>query len=211
MHADTAPALDQLATPVLWLDADGRIAGANRPARWLGGPARLPGPPAAGARSRGRCPGAGAGRTARREFARLRRVPMVFPGGGPARFADLLLSRREDGGWWLEAQPVDEFPPARIRRWRCPRRCRWPRSTRPRAAQSAGRDQGRGAVAGAAHARSRIRPRANSPAWIEAEVGRPPRCSTACSPTPARPFELLNIHAVLERVLRLAENDAGWR
>ena len=23
MHADTAPALDQLATPVLWLDADG--------------------------------------------------------------------------------------------------------------------------------------------------------------------------------------------
>jgi len=30
------------------------------------------------------------------------------------------------------------------------------------------------------------------------------------SPAPARPFEALNIHAVLERVLRLAESDAGW-
>jgi two-component system nitrogen regulation sensor histidine kinase GlnL len=30
------------------------------------------------------------------------------------------------------------------------------------------------------------------------------------APAPARPFEPLNIHAVLERVLRLAESDAGW-
>ena len=30
------------------------------------------------------------------------------------------------------------------------------------------------------------------------------------SPTPAQPHEPLNIHAVLERVLRLAEADAGW-
>jgi len=30
------------------------------------------------------------------------------------------------------------------------------------------------------------------------------------SPLPPRPHAPLNIHAVLERVLRLAENDAGW-
>ena len=30
------------------------------------------------------------------------------------------------------------------------------------------------------------------------------------TPAPARPHESLNIHVVLERVLRLAENDAGW-
>ena len=30
------------------------------------------------------------------------------------------------------------------------------------------------------------------------------------SPEPARPFEPMNIHLVLERVLRLAESDAGW-
>ena len=46
---------------------------------------------------------------------------------------------------------------------------------------------------------------------IEAEVGRlATLLDRLLSPTPARPFEALNIHAVLERVLRLAENDAGW-
>src|SRR5690606_10966679 len=30
------------------------------------------------------------------------------------------------------------------------------------------------------------------------------------SPAPPRPHATLNIHAVLERVLRLAESDAGW-
>src|SRR5688572_31845996 len=29
---------------------------------------------------------------------------------GEECFADLWLSRREDGGWLLEAHPVDEFP-----------------------------------------------------------------------------------------------------
>ncbi|MBO7942359.1 hypothetical protein JTP77_041635, partial [Streptomyces sp. S9] len=31
-------------------------------------------------------------------------------GDGEERFADLWLSRRDDGGWLLEAHPVDEFP-----------------------------------------------------------------------------------------------------
>ena len=112
MHADTAPALDQLATPVLWLDADGCIAGANPAcARWLGvGLRRLPGLPLPALEAEGDALARALAEPPGREFARLRRVPMAFPGGGPARFADLLLSRREDGGWWLEAQPVDEFP-----------------------------------------------------------------------------------------------------
>jgi len=36
------------------------------------------------------------------------------------------------------------------------------------------------------------------------------RFPSCLSPSPARAFEPLNIHAVLERVLRLAESDAGW-
>src|SRR5690606_23331667 len=43
------------------------------------------------------------------EPVRLRRLAFAFP-GNPPRFADAVLSPREDGGWWLEAHPVDEFP-----------------------------------------------------------------------------------------------------
>ena len=44
------------------------------------------------------------------EGARLRRVPLAFPGAEAPRFADVTLTPREAGGWWLEAHPVDEFP-----------------------------------------------------------------------------------------------------
>ena len=52
---DAAPALDQLATPVLWLKGDGRIAGANPAcARWLGvSLRRLPGLPLAALEAEG--------------------------------------------------------------------------------------------------------------------------------------------------------------
>jgi two-component system nitrogen regulation sensor histidine kinase GlnL len=113
MSVDAAPALDQLATPVLWLGADGRIVGANPAcARWLGvSLRRLPGLPLAALEAEGDALAQILGETgSERDFARLRRVPMAFPGTDIPRFADLLLSRREGGGWWLEAQPVEEFP-----------------------------------------------------------------------------------------------------
>src|SRR5690606_25629977 len=48
-------------------------------------------------------------------------------------------------------------------------------------------------------------------ALIDSEVGRlATLLDRLMSPEPPRAHEPLNIHAVLERVLRLAENDAGW-
>ena len=211
MHADTAPALDQLATPVLWLDADGCIAGANPAcARWLGvGLRRLPGLPLPALEAEGDALARALAEPPGREFARLRRVPMAFPGGGPARFADLLLSRREDGGWWLEAQPVDEFPGED------------PAVALPSALSAALKGLAhelRNPLAGIKGAAQLLARRTHEDptareltGLIEAEVGRlAALLDRLLSPTPARPFEALNIHAVLERVLRLAENDAGW-
>lgn len=212
MSADTAPTLDQLATPVLWLDADGRIAGANPAcARWLGvSLRRLPGLPLAALETEGDALAHALGETgSNREFARLRRVPMAFPGAGIPRFADLLLSRREDGGWWLEAQPVEEFPGED------------PAVALPSALSAALKGLAhelRNPLAGLKGAAQLLARRNQDDATareltglIESEVERlAALLDRLLSPAPAKPFEPLNIHAVLERVLRLAENDAGW-
>ena len=105
-----AAALDALTTPVAWTGADGRVAGAN-PAfgRWLGvGARRLPGLPLAALEADGtrlahwlEAPG--------EDAIRLRRLAFAFPGQA-TRFADVALSPRDGGGWWLEAHPVAEFP-----------------------------------------------------------------------------------------------------
>ena len=103
-------AIDELATPVLWLDADGVIADANAAAaNWLGaGRRRLIGVPAAALEPDGDrlALSLAAGRDTP---LRVRRVAMAFPGAVPWRFADLWLAPRADGHW-LEAHPVDEFP-----------------------------------------------------------------------------------------------------
>ncbi|MFT3897578.1 MAG: ATP-binding protein [Thermomonas sp.] len=209
---DTAPALDQLATPVLWLHADGRIAGANPAcARWLGvSLRRLPGLPIAALEAEGESLARLLAETPGREFARLRRLPMAFPGpgAGSPRFADVLLSRRE-GGWWLEAQPVEEFPGED------------PAVALPSALSAALKGLAhelRNPLAGLKGAAQLLARRTRDDATsreltglIEAEVERlAALLDHLLSPAPARPFESLNIHVVLERVLRLAENDAGW-
>jgi two-component system nitrogen regulation sensor histidine kinase GlnL len=212
MPADTAPALDQLATPVLWLDADGCIAGANPAcARWLGvSQRRLPGLPLAALEAEGDALAQILGETgSERDFARLRRVPMAFPGTDIPRFADLLLSRREGGGWWLEAQPVEEFPGED------------PAVALPSALSAALKGLAhelRNPLAGLKGAAQLLARRTSGDptsreltGLIESEVERlAALLDRLLSPAPARPFEPLNIHAVLERVLRLAENDAGW-
>ncbi len=201
--------LDLLSTPVAWTGADGRIAGANAAcARWLGVSAkRLAGVPLAALEFEGDAfvraiSGQGEG-------ARLRRIPLAFPGTEAPRFADVTLTAREGGGWWLEAHPVDEFPgddPAQLL---------------PSALSAALKGLAhelRNPLAGLKGAAQLLSRRvANDDtgrelvSLIESEVDRlTGLLDRLLSPAPPRPFEPVNIHAVLERVLRLAESDAGW-
>ena len=207
---DAPPDLDLLSTPVAWSDATGRIAGANAAcARWLGvSKKRLAGVPLAALEFEGdgfaRAVSADAG-----EGARLRRVPLAFPGADAPRFADVSLTARDGGGWWLEAHPVEEFPgddPAQLL---------------PSALSAALKGLAhelRNPLAGLKGAAQLLERRvaddataAELVALIEYEVDRLTQLiDRLLSPSPPRPFEPSNIHAVLERVLRLAESDAGW-
>jgi two-component system nitrogen regulation sensor histidine kinase GlnL len=195
---------------VAWADAAGRVAGGNAAfARWLGvSRRRLAGVPLAAFEFDG---GVLAGLLAEsppRESIRLRRLPFAFPGQEEVRFADAWLSLRDGGGWWLEAHPVEEFPGED------------PALALPSALSAALKGLAhelRNPLAGIKGAAQLLARRAADPdsreltELIEAEVGRlAALLDQLLSPAPPRPFEPLNIHAVLERVLRLAETDAGW-
>jgi two-component system, NtrC family, nitrogen regulation sensor histidine kinase GlnL len=203
------PDFDALTTPVAWADPDGRIAGANLAcARWLGvSGKRLAGLPLAALEFEGEALARLlAGQPAR--DARLRRLPLAFPGADAPRFADVALSQREGGGWWLEAHPVDEFPGED------------PAVALPGALAAALKGLAhelRNPLAGLKGAAQLLARRVDDEAsreltgLIASEVDRlTALLDRLLAPAPARPFEPLNIHAVLERVLRLAESDAGW-
>ena len=210
IDAAAPPLLHQLATPVAWADAQGRIAGVN-PAfcRWLGVSARrvlaLPLP---ALESEGEV----LAHFMQRDQAdqlRLDRLALALP-GEPARFAQGWLSRSEDGGWLLELHPVDEFPLAdpvqalpnalNAALKGLAHELRNPLAGLKGAAQllargSAGRDP---------HERELVE-------LIGAEIERlNTLLEQLLNPTLPRPPAPLNIHAVLERVLRLAESEAGW-
>ena len=203
-------AFDLLATPVAWTGADGRVEGANAAcARWLGVSAkRLAGVPLVALEFEGDAfartiSGQGG------EGARLRRVPLAFPGTDAPRFADIALTAREGGGWWLEAHPVEEFPGDD------------PALMLPSALSAALKGLAhelRNPLAGLKGAAQLLDRRVANDATareltslIESEVDRlTGLLDRLLSPAPPRPFEPANIHAVLERVLRLAESDAGW-
>jgi two-component system nitrogen regulation sensor histidine kinase GlnL len=203
------PDLDLLSTPVAWTGADGRIAGANAAcARWLGVSAkRLAGVPLAALEFEGDAFARAI--SGQGEGARLRRIPLAFPGTEVPRFADVTLTARDGGGWWIEAHPVDEFPgddPAQLL---------------PSALSAALKGLAhelRNPLAGLKGAAQLLSRRvANDDtgrelvSLIESEVDRlTGLLDRLLSPAPPRPFEPVNIHAVLERVLRLAESDAGW-
>jgi two-component system nitrogen regulation sensor histidine kinase GlnL len=222
MEVRAAPDLDALSTPIAWLDDAGRIAGVN-PAfgRWLGvGARRLPGLPLAALEADGtrladwlQAPG--------EEAIRLRRLAFAFP-GQPQRFADAALSPREGGGWWLEAHPVAEFPgedpslalPGAVNAALkgLAHELRNPLAGLKGAAQLlARRAAARAAVEGADVEGSVDDDSRELTALIQSEVERlAGLLDRLLSPAPPRPHAPLNIHAVLERVLRLAESDAGW-
>ncbi len=206
------PLLDALATPVLRLDAAGTIRNANRAAgQWLGvGCRRLIGMPVS-ALERDSQRLASALEQAAGDAMRLRRMPMAFPGQDDLHFADLLLSPvtgdAGGGGLWLEVHPVDEFPgddPARLL---------------PSALSASLKGLAhelRNPLAGIKGAAQLLARRSEGDALeltelIEMEVERlAALVDQLLSPAPPRAFEQLNIHAVLERVLRLAESEAGW-
>lgn len=215
MSSPTAPDLETLTTPLVWADATGRIEGGNAAfARWLGVSARrLPAQPLAALE----IDGDGLQQALTAEFSgeamRLRRIALSCR-GGETRFADAWLSRRDAGGWLLEAHPVDEFPGDD------------PAIALPSALSAALKGLAHelrnplAGLKGAAQLLARRNDgrteeeRADSrelTQLIESEVERLiALLDRLLSPTPRQPHAPVNIHGVLERVLRLAESDAGW-
>lgn len=204
------PPLEQLSTPWARLHPDGRLAACNAAfARWLGvSPRRLQGlalaalAPDPGTLSAALArvpPGAAA--------LRVRRARFAAPGAAE-RFADVWIGALDEGGWQLEAHPVDEFPgddPAQLL---------------PSALSAALKGLAhelRNPLAGLKGAAQLLARRVDDGegrelvALIASEVERlNGLLDRLLNPAPPRPHAPLNIHAVLERVLRLAENDAGW-
>ena len=203
----TAHAL--LSTPVLAVDADGRVVEANPAcAQWLGvSVRRLPGLPLSALEFEGDALARWLEDGPGQAQARLRRLPLAFPGAAP-RFADIWVTRLEGGGWLLEAHPVDEFPGED------------PVAALPSALSAALKGLAHelrnplAGLKGAAQLLSRRTDDAQSrelTALIGSEVERLAQLvDRLLSPAPPRAHAALNIHAVLERVLRLAESDAGW-
>lgn len=211
------PDLDRLTTPLVWADAAGRIGGSNAAfARWLGVSARrLLEQPLAALELDGEVLRRALSATANAaaEPLRLRRIELAWLGGEP-RFADAWLTRGEDGGWLLEAHPVDEFPGDD------------PAIALPGALSAALKGLAhelRNPLAGLKGAAQLLARRSQDAAGhfddnsreltglIESEVERLTQLlDRLLSPTPPAAHAPLNIHATLERVLRLAESDAGW-
>lgn len=205
-----APDLQALTTPLAWLDGDGAIAGCNQAfARWLGvGARRLLGRPllALEAEEPVRLGSAIARLDTDTAPLRLRRVHLRHP-DADERFADLWLSAHGDGVL-VEAHPVDEFPgddpalllPAALTA-----------SLKGLAHELRNPLAG---LKGAAQLLARRVEDADSKellGLIDSEVARlAALLDQLLVPAPPRPHAPLNIHAVLERVLRLAESDAGW-
>ena len=200
-------AMDGLATPVVLADAAGSIVWANAAcARWFGISARrfrgLPLTALAGesidTALRARSPGT---------TVHLRRLGLAFPGAGETRFADAWLTPRE-GGWQLEAHPTVEFPGED------------PALALPAALAAALKGLAhelRNPLAGLKGAAQLLARRAQDESsrelteLIGAEVDRlAGLLDRLLAPSATSPHVALNIHAVLERVLRLAETDAGW-
>ncbi len=201
--------LDSLTTPLAWTDGAGVVAGCNTAfSRWFGiGARRLLGGPLARLDGDGRLALALAREGGDEAPLRMRRMRLRYP-DGEDRFADLWLSRREDGGWLLEAHPVDEFPgddPALLL---------------PSALSAALKGLAhelRNPLAGLKGAAQLLARRVEEAearelvGLIDSEVGRlAGLVERLLNPAPPRPHAPVNIHAVLERVLRLAEAEAGW-
>jgi len=216
-QTSNGPTTDVLGTAVAWADAEGMILGVNPAfARWLGVSARrLLGQPLAALEMDGDA----MARLFQKKLLqdgdsavlRLQRMVLGLPGESP-RFAEGWLSPLDDGGWLLEAHPVDEFPALD------------PAQALPSALAAALKGLAhelRNPLAGLKGAAQLLARRAlhrddnederELIGLIEAEAERlNGLLEQLLSPSPQRPHTALNIHGVLERVLRLAETEGGW-
>lgn len=207
-----APATDLLSTAVAWADAEGKLLGVNPAfARWMGVSARrLLGQSLAAMEMDGDAMARFLQNTDR-DVLRLHRMALGLP-GEQYRFAEGWLSRLEAGGWLLEAHPVDEFPALD------------PAQVLPGALSAALKGLAhelRNPLAGLKGAAQLLARRAlhrddnederELIGLIESEIERlNGLLDQLLSPSPQRPHTSLNIHVVLERVLRLAETEGGW-
>jgi two-component system nitrogen regulation sensor histidine kinase GlnL len=210
------PAIDVLGTPVAWTDAGGVVRGVNPAfARWLGvSRRRLLGQPLAALELEGDAMARHFDDNrldlAQRDPLRLPRLAMGLPGEAQ-RFAQGWLSPLDAGGWLLEAHPVDEFPGLD------------PTQALPSALGAALKGLAHelrnplAGLKGAAQLLSRRAAQRDNDderelvQVMESEIGRlNALLEQLLSPAPQQPHEPLNIHVVLERVLRLAETEGGW-
>ena len=204
------PDLDPLVTPVLRADRHGRVVRCNQAfARWLGvSQKRLPDQPLVALEAEGDgLRGALASLEAADGPLRLRRVALAFLGGEP-RFADVWLTREADGGILLEAHPVDEFPGED------------PSRALPLALSAALKGLAHelrnplAGLKGAAQLLGRRTSDADARELVDLIASEVQRLTALVeqlvSPAPTRPHQPLNIHGVLEQVVRLAEQEAGW-
>ena len=216
-QASSEPNIDVLGTAVAWTDADGNLLGVNPAfARWLGVSARrLLGQPLAALEMDGdamvRLFQKEPAHDRDRDVLRLQRMVLGLPGESQ-RFAEGWLSPLDNGGWLLEAHPVDEFPAPD------------PAQVLPSALSAALKGLAhelRNPLAGLKGAAQLLARRAlhrddnqderELIGLIESEIERlNGLLEQLLSPSPQRPHTALNIHVVLERVLRLAETEGGW-
>ena len=225
------PAFDQLSTPLLAVSAAGVVEAGNAASgQWFGvSLRRLASVPLAALEVQGDAlatalasgaggpvdgqatvegPGvpsiaSGAG------MVRLPRLTLAYPGAAP-RFAEAWLTPRDDGGWLVELHPVDEFPGDD------------PLAALPLALSAALKGLAHelrnplAGLKGAAQLLARRIPGDDAASrelveLVDSEVGRLAQLvERLLDPAPPNPHAPLNLHAVLERVLRLAEADAGW-
>jgi len=206
-----------LSTPVAWTDATGVIRGLNPAfARWLGvSMRRLQGQPLAALELDGDAMARQlqdpSPHPDQRGPLRLPRMALGLP-GEPPRFAQGWISPLDEGGWLLEAHPVDEFPGLD------------PTEALPIALTAAlkglahelrnplaGLKGAAQLLARRAHHRDDNEDERELVGVMESEIERlNALLEQLLSPSPQRPHGELNIHAVLERVLRLAETEGGW-
>ncbi|GGK16277.1 two-component system sensor histidine kinase NtrB [Luteimonas terricola] len=217
------PAHDQLSTPVLAVSSVGVIeAGNTACGQWLGvSLRRLAGLPLAALEVQGDAlaravsadaaakPRVPAGSVGASGVIRLPRLTLACPGAAP-HFAEAWLTPRDDGGWLLELHPVDEFPGGD------------PVAALPLAMSAALKGLAHelrnplAGLKGAAQLLARRIPGDDASSrelvtLVDSEVSRLAQLvDRMLDPAPPNPHVPLNVHAVLERVLRLAEADAGW-
>ncbi len=201
---------DDLQTPVACCDAEGIIQHANPAfARWLQvGQRRLHNQPLTALEMQTRrLTDALADLQPESPPMKLHRVAFAMPGLPLTRFADVWVARTPSG-FVVEAHPVDEFSTATSGE---------ALSAAIAAAMKGLAHELRNPLAGirgATQLLSRHRDETRNEELtrlIQSEVDRLTQMlDRLISPQAETPHTLLNLHAILDRVQRLAENDAGW-